>query len=78
MAKKYPKITITKEQYNYIKELLQKECIAITEQKTCIYIFGKEIKELKHAYCSPEYNTIQYIVRAVVGNYNNRLNIMEV
>ena len=77
MAKKYPKVTITKEQYNYIKELLKKECIAVTEQKTCIFLFNKEIKELKYAYCSPEYNTIKYIVRAIAGNYNSRLNIVE-
>ena len=76
MSKKYPKVTITKEQYNYIQELLQKECIAATEEKTSLFIFGKEIKELKYAYCSSEYNTIQYIIRAIVGNYNNRLNII--
>lgn len=77
MSKKYPKITVTKEQYNYIQELLKKECIAVTEEKTCIFIFGKEIKELKHAYCSTEYNTIQYVIRAIAGNYNNRLNILD-
>lgn len=78
MSKKYPKVTITKEQYNFINELLQKECIAVAEQKACINIYGKPIAELKNAYMSSEYNTIQYIVRAIAGNYLNRLNILEV
>lgn len=76
--KKYPVITITQSQHNYIKELSQKECIAVTEQKAFSYIFNKEITQTEHAYMSTEYNTIQYIVRAIMGNYNNRLNIVEV
>jgi hypothetical protein len=78
MAKKYPTITITQAQHDYIKELSQNECIAVTIEKAFTFIFNKEITQTEHAYMSTEYNTIQYIVRAIMGNYNNRLNVVEV
>lgn len=77
MAKKYPKVTLTQSQFDYIKGLTQKESVAMAIEKAFEFIHGKKITEVEHAYCSAEYNTVQYVIRAIVGNYLNRLNIVE-
>lgn len=59
------KLTITKSQYEQIKEFATNNCFAVAYELTCKFLFGKLPKE----YCSAEYNTAKKIVGAVYNNY---------
>ena len=75
--KKYPIITITSKQYQYTKNLLKTECMAKVQDNLFKFTFNKKPQDLKNCYCSTEWNTILYVVKAIAGNYNKRLNITE-
>lgn len=69
---KTPKIKVTQAQVNYCKDLLQGNCIAKVEDLFFKFVFNKSVQEIKHCYCSAEWNTIVKLVRWIDrGNYKN-------
>lgn len=71
------KLTITKNQYEKIKDFATNNCFAVAYELTCKYIFGKLPIECENAYCSTEYNTSVKLVNAVYYNYKY-LKVVEV
>lgn len=57
--------TVTKEQYDYIKNLLSEHCLAKVQKLTLEYLFNKDIKEIKYGYCSNEFKTVHLVVSAI-------------
>jgi hypothetical protein len=63
------KLTITKSQYEKIKEFTSNNCLAKAYELTCKLLFNKYPNEIKHFYNSIEYNTSAKIANAVCFNY---------
>ena len=62
-------VTVTRSQYEYIKDLLSKHCLAVAEQKVLEYLFNvTDITKVKYGYCSNEWKATELVTMAIFNN----------